>query len=324
MLFGGGISSTRGNAEIAASQLAAEKVADGDCETVSVGLVPASIGDWSSFVLVSGLFSGDAVSLSDGVGQIPSCSYRSKKLELVGGAFNDMLVDRDRGSNTALEPLRLIGTVADPRGDNGDEDGKAGSGDVGGGLSRLGLPTDVSIDNAIDDGVLKPDFVGRNEVGKYGGLGGSKGGDSVGMRLRVGRSNAGRTGSSSTDASGFRVEPSTTELTRLTVLLCGNSVFVGGALAGSAAFSRMFARLFALVKDGLDDDRNCLRSRRLGELRLRRALGGKAGDAKGDCGIRFEERSSEDAKGSAGSEGWEGRPKESSMAEAGGERGLFE
>jgi hypothetical protein len=41
------------------------------------------------------------VSFSEGVGQIPSCSYRSKKLELVGGAFKDILVERDLGSRTA-------------------------------------------------------------------------------------------------------------------------------------------------------------------------------------------------------------------------------
>jgi len=151
---------------MAASQLPAEKVAEGELDTVSFWFVSSLVIDCNSFVLTSGLFSGDAVSLSDGVGQMPSCSYRSKKLELVGGAFSDMLVDRDRGNKTALDPLRLIGTVAEPMGDIGDDNGKAGSGDVGGGLSRLGLSSAVSIDNAIDDGVLSPDLVGRNEVGK--------------------------------------------------------------------------------------------------------------------------------------------------------------
>jgi hypothetical protein len=48
------------------------------------------------------LLDASAFSFS-GVGQIPSCSYRSKKLELVGGARNDMLVDLDRGRMTAPE-----------------------------------------------------------------------------------------------------------------------------------------------------------------------------------------------------------------------------
>ena len=126
----------------------------------------------------------------------------------------------------------------------------------------------------------------------------------MGIRLRVGRSNAGRrTGSSSTDVSRCFVELRSTELTRLTVLFCGYSVLIGGAPAGSAAFSRIFARLFAFVRDGLEGARNCLRSRRLGELRLRRDFGGTAGDTDGECGIRFEDRSSDEAKGSAGSEG---------------------
>jgi hypothetical protein len=48
------------------------------------------------------LLDASACSFS-GVGQIPSCSYRSKKLELVGGALNDMLVERERGRMTAPE-----------------------------------------------------------------------------------------------------------------------------------------------------------------------------------------------------------------------------
>lgn len=60
---------------------------------------------------------------------MPSCSYRSKKLELVGGAFSDMLVDLDRGRRTAPDPLRLIGV--EPIGDSGAEDGKAGRGEEG-------------------------------------------------------------------------------------------------------------------------------------------------------------------------------------------------
>lgn len=268
---------------MAASQLPAEKVAEGDCETVVFGIRSSFAIDCRSFVLTSGLFSGDAVSLSDGVGQMPSCSYKSKKLELVGGALSDILVDRDRGSKTALEPLRLMGTVADPIGDIGDDNGNAGSGDVGGGFSEPGLSIVVSIESAMEEGVLSPDRVGKNEVGKYGGLGGSKGGDSVGILLRAGRGNAGRRmGSSSVVASRIFVELSIAELTRLTVLFCGNSVLVDGVLAGGAAFSRIFARLFALVNDGFDGARNCFKSLRLGELRLRRDFGGRAGDTSGD------------------------------------------
>ena len=51
------------------------------------------------------------------MGQIPSCSYRSKKLELVGGARNDMLVDLDRGRMTAPELER--GRMTAPELDRG-------------------------------------------------------------------------------------------------------------------------------------------------------------------------------------------------------------
>jgi hypothetical protein len=47
-----------------------------------------------------------------GVGQMPSCSYRSKKLELVGGALRLMLVDLDRGRSTAPDALRWMVVVA--------------------------------------------------------------------------------------------------------------------------------------------------------------------------------------------------------------------
>ncbi len=57
-------------------------------------------------------FGGFALGFSSpsfsGVGQMPSCSYKSKKLELVGGERKLMLVDRDRGSSLSPEALRLI------------------------------------------------------------------------------------------------------------------------------------------------------------------------------------------------------------------------
>ena len=66
------------------------------------------------------------------VGQIPSCSYRSKKDELVGGAFSDMLVDLDRGSSTAPDALRL--TTGELLSLTGVVIGAAGRGVEGGGV----------------------------------------------------------------------------------------------------------------------------------------------------------------------------------------------
>ena len=102
---------------MAACQLAAENVAEGDSLTVPLSdewsfglksllnsekvvlrLLSSGEGDVGSCLLLD----ASACSFS-GVGQIPSCSYRSKKLELVGGALNDMLVERERGRMTAPE-----------------------------------------------------------------------------------------------------------------------------------------------------------------------------------------------------------------------------
>src|SRR4051794_6302582 len=86
-------SSITGNAEIAASQLLTEKVVEEDLEmTCLLSILAAGC---NSVLETSGLASVEE-SFSDGVGQIPSCSYKSKKLELVGGALSDMLVDLDR------------------------------------------------------------------------------------------------------------------------------------------------------------------------------------------------------------------------------------
>lgn len=130
-------SSITGNAEIAASQLLTEKVVEEDLEiTCLLSILAAGC---NSVLETSGLASVEE-SFSDGVGQIPSCSYKSKKLELVGGALSDMLVDLDRGRRTAPDPLRLIGAV--PIGDRGAEAGKAGRGvDGGGPVAEAGLST---------------------------------------------------------------------------------------------------------------------------------------------------------------------------------------
>jgi len=126
-----------GKAEIAASQLLTEKVVDVDSEMIP--LLSIFAAGCNSFVEVSGLASAE-VSFSEGVGQIPSCSYKSKKLELVGGAFSDMLVDLERGNRTAPDPLRLIGVV--PKGESGAEAGNAGRGvDGGGPVAKPGLST---------------------------------------------------------------------------------------------------------------------------------------------------------------------------------------
>lgn len=188
-----------GKASMAACQLEVENVAEGDSLTVSLS------DEWSSgsnvllrfenpekevvkpvlFLLSSGdvgsafstVLTGSVSSFS-GVGQIPNCSYRSKKLELVGGARKDMLVDRERGRMTAPELERGSDDVSDPdaRGivcvgpDKGVEDaegGVGGRGEVGGGVSE-----DVEVDGEIG----RPNAA---LAGKYDGLGGSSGGLSM-------------------------------------------------------------------------------------------------------------------------------------------------
>ena len=98
-------------------------------------------------------------------------------------------------------------------------------------------------------------------------------------------------------------------------------VLIGGALAGMIKpFSRIFASDFAFVNFGFGA-KNCFKSLRLGEFRLNLAFGATTGLLVVDGGRLFDERSNDEAKGSAGSEGWEERRKASLRAE-GGERGL--
>ena len=116
--------STIGNADIAASQLPSENVADGDSDTIVMSpCFHPSIGSSAGFSLVccsstgaGSLSSARSVDASlvvlfsdEEVGHMPSCSYRSKNDELVGGALRDMLVDLERGSKTAPDALRLTG-----------------------------------------------------------------------------------------------------------------------------------------------------------------------------------------------------------------------
>ena len=140
-----GISIT-GKAEIAAFQLSEENLGDSVSETGLVTTGANLTGESSCLGLFSGLLSGVS-SFSEGVGQIPSCSYRSKKLELVGGAFNDILVDLERGKRTGPDPLFFKGVV--PIGDRDADEGKAGRGVDGG---RLNMLREVSVDRP--EGVL--------------------------------------------------------------------------------------------------------------------------------------------------------------------------
>ena len=108
-------SSTIGNALMAASQLAIEKLVEGDCwisvpkESDEMSKISAERSrSPSAFVSSLTRFLSNPFS---GVGQMPNCSYRSKKLELVGGDFKLILVDLDLGSRTAADPLRWIGVT---------------------------------------------------------------------------------------------------------------------------------------------------------------------------------------------------------------------
>lgn len=103
---------------------------------VSNGVSDRTGSSSPAFSFSSGVFSG--------VGQMPNCSYRSKKLELVGGALSDILVDLDRGRRTAPDPdlesgARLLlselrGTTPSWCEDDEPVRGVGGSGDVGGGV----------------------------------------------------------------------------------------------------------------------------------------------------------------------------------------------
>lgn len=285
---------------MAASQLSAENVAEGDSDIVLSGGIfsTSTFSNGSSFSggTTDGFSAG--VSLSAGVGQMPSCSYRSKKLELVGGAFRDMLVDRERGKSTAPDPLRLIGV--DPTGESEVEEGRAGNGDEGA-LDEISM---LNVEGVLGE---LADLKGNAErAGTYGGFGGRRGGDSVGILLNIGRARTGvLMGSSLTDR---RFLGSITEATRLGNLPAGgsigeNSVLIGGALAGmTRSFSRMLARDFAFVSLGFGA-KNCLRSLRLGEFLLRRGLVETKGLLGIDEGRLLEGELRDEAKGSAGREG---------------------
>ena len=85
---------------------------------------------------------------------------------------------------------------------------------------------------------------------------------------------------SSDTAWRYLVERSATDLTRFGILVVDPSagaVEEGRAATGVESVGLMLARLFALVRRGLEGARNCFRSLRLGELRDKRGLGGESG-----------------------------------------------
>jgi hypothetical protein len=133
-----------------------------------------------------------------GVGQIPNCSYKSKKLELVGGDLRLMLVDRERGSSTCDALLGtshtacILGCGSAGKGEVGADDGSGGS--------ELGEGSDVLI---VKPGFLaayagcekslplEPDDVvdeRRDDVARNGGVGRSRGGLSMGAAMGRGGS----------------------------------------------------------------------------------------------------------------------------------------
>jgi hypothetical protein len=125
-------------------------------------------------------------SFFSGVGQMPSCSYRSKKLELVGGDRKLILVDRDRGSSLcpdALRDMSLEPSGCEMGAGTGGR-GALGAGDIGTaeeGEGGRGNEVTILRDDGVDsldgtEGVL----VGK---GKYGGLGGRSGGLSTGAEV---------------------------------------------------------------------------------------------------------------------------------------------
>lgn len=87
----------------------------------------------SACVSTSSAFASSSCFGFSGVGQIPSCSYRSKKLELVGGDLRLMLVDRERGRSTCDVLLGtshiacILGWGSAGNGEVGAEMGKGGS-----------------------------------------------------------------------------------------------------------------------------------------------------------------------------------------------------
>jgi hypothetical protein len=136
--WGKGFSSS-GNALRAASQLLMENVVEDGGMGSSSGRLRAGDGETGSTVSIG---SSDV----SGVGQIPNCSYRSKKLELVGGDARLMLVERERGRSFAVLELSITGLEMGAEIGDGTEIGSAdgdgvrpdtgagGSGAVGGGV----------------------------------------------------------------------------------------------------------------------------------------------------------------------------------------------
>jgi hypothetical protein len=120
LLFGSIRSGISGKALTAASQLADEKRPEVEADIdvngkfssklslarLGTAIEPAwyaivsAVAALSMAVFSFCAFSRSSSSFFSAVGQMPSCSYRSKKLELVGGDLRLMLVLRDRGSKT--------------------------------------------------------------------------------------------------------------------------------------------------------------------------------------------------------------------------------
>lgn len=163
------------------------------------------------------------------------------------------------------------------------------------------------------DGIERSDML--DEVGKYGGFGGRRGGLSAGMVISCGRVAAASSTTSSLTCVLVQYERPMMELVRLASVIDGkNSVLVAGALAGTLS-PVMFAMLFAFESVGLlERGSRLLRSSRLGEffdILGREGFGEllSLSEASGvdDGGSWLEERSRADAKGSWGREGWLGR-----------------
>ena len=128
------------------------------------------------------------------------------------------------------------------------------------------------------------------------------------MRLSRGRGRGCRVAFSPIGSRGlttFKFRPMA-DLTLLGTLAAGSGCSTrhgpnGDALRGSEIRSRMFASDFALISSDFGA-RKFFRSRRLGEFRVSDCrLGGDAND--GDLGMRLEDESIDDAKGSGGSVG---------------------
>lgn len=167
-------SSKTGKAPIAASQLAEENVADGD--STMAWASPDDGGGCSRGMSAATSCSTGFPSTFSLPGHIPSCSYRSKKDELVGGDFRLMLVERDLGNSLGVVDIGgvLISWVETKL-------GRGGRGLVGGGVSGDAEPEEslgkgmliLKIELVFD---LAPLLLGVDDrldmlvgVGKYGG-----------------------------------------------------------------------------------------------------------------------------------------------------------